>query len=391
MQHQLHIVADTSITSGGEGLAALRYAEHIAHAGCHVTLISLNGMDAPLRRVNGAGSIGIHLIPEKSSDFISKHISYYSFIQKLCNENQVELIHIHGMWNPVLAMAAAVSKRNNISLILSPHGCVEPVALNYKYYKKWLALITYQGCILRNVSLFVATAEQEKDSIRRLGYKQPIAVIPNGVDVTDIVVSSQKTITKTILFLSRLHPKKGLEDLIESWSRVRKDGWKIIIAGDGDRDYREFLERLIGKRGLESDFEFMGFVTGVSKQACFESADIFILPTHSENFGLVVAEALVNELPVITTTGAPWKDLVDYQCGWWVEPNVEGISKALVEAMSFDHDQLRAMGQRGRQLVIDKYSWVNIGTTALNVCEWLLERSHAKPPVVDLQCEVENR
>jgi glycosyltransferase involved in cell wall biosynthesis len=371
MQHQLHIVADTSITSGGEGLAALRYAEHIAHAGCHVTLISLEGMDIPLRRVNGAGSIGIHLIPEKTGNFISKYISYYSFIQKLCHENKVELIHIHGMWRPVLAIAASVSKNNNLPLILSPHGCMEPVALKYKYYKKWFALITYQGLVLRTVSLFVATAEQEKDSIRRLGYKQPIAVIPNGVDVTDVIVSShKKKISKTILYLSRLHPKKGIEDLIESWSKVRKEGWKIIIAGDGDSDYRESLERLIHKRGLGSYFEFMGFVTGINKQACFNAADIFILPTHSENFGLVVAEALVNELPVITTTGAPWKDLVDYQCGWWVEPNADGISIALVEAMSFDRDRLREMGKRGRRLVIDKYSWLNIGTTALNVCEW---------------------
>ena len=111
MQHQLHIVADTSVTSGGEGLAALRYAEYIAHAGCHVTLISLGGTSIP-RRVNGIGSIRIQLIPNKRS--ISKYISYYYFIKNLCYEDKIDLIHIHGMWNPVLAMAAAVSKMNDL-------------------------------------------------------------------------------------------------------------------------------------------------------------------------------------------------------------------------------------------------------------------------------------
>lgn len=384
MQHQLHVVADTSLTSGGEGLASLKYAEYIARAGCHVTLISLNGIELPEREAVGAGSIAIHLLPQKKSVFIYKYLSFYSYIHKLCNKNKVNIIHIHGMWNPVLAVAAVVSKVNKLPLILSPHGCMEPVALRYKFYKKWLALRTYQGIVLRSVSLFVATAEQEKESIRRLDYKQPIAVIPNGVDVTDVVVSTEEKRPKTILFLSRLHPNKGLEDLVESWFRVRKVGWTIIIAGDGDSDYRSYLERLICKRGLESDFEFIGFVTGASKQACFESADLFILPTHSENFGLVVAEALVNELPVITTTAAPWRDLVDYQCGWWVEPDKGGISKALVEAMSLEHEQLIAMGQRGRQLVLDKYSWLNIGIMALNVSGWLLDHSQEKPSNIDV-------
>lgn len=380
-QHQLHIVADTSLTSGGEGLAALKYAEHIAQAGCHVTLVLLKGVDAPKRQMKGLGSIAIHLIPRKESFFIHKYFSFYTYIRQLCNDNDVDIVHVHGMWRPILAITAIVSKNNRLPLILSPHGCMEPVALKYKYYKKWAALKTYQGLVLRAVSLFVATAEKEKESIRRLGYTQPIAVIPNGVDVTDVKTSLhlQKKDTNTILYLSRLHPGKGIENLIESWAAVRKDGWKIIIAGDGDRVYRESLEKLLSKYELESDFEFVGLVTGASKQACFEAADIFILPTHSENFGLVVAEALMHELPVITTTGAPWQELIDHQCGWWVEPNVASISKALFEAMSTESGQLRLMGQRGRQLVIDNYSWLKIGAIALKTGEWLVGHSPEKP------------
>ena len=114
---------------------------------------------------------------------------------------------------------------------------------------------------------------------------------------------------------------------------------------------------------------------GVRKSACFQNAELFILPTYSENFGIAVAEALAHELPVITTTGAPWEDLVVFKCGWWVAPGVATISAALKAAMHTDVKELRLMGQRGRQLVIQKYSWDMIGQNALNVYHSLVNRS----------------
>jgi glycosyltransferase involved in cell wall biosynthesis len=139
------------------------------------------------------------------------------------------------------------------------------------------------------------------------------------------------------------------------------------------------VEALIAKRGLQSDFEFLGFVSGESKQACFDAADIFVLPSYSENFGIVVAEALANEVPVITTTATPWADLVVHSCGWWVPPGVDGVATALSEAMNLNVNELRLMGQRGRKLVKDKYSWDTIGASALAVSIWLLDRSAPKP------------
>ena len=215
-----------------------------------------------------------------------------------------------------------------------------------------------------------------------MGLRQPVAVIPNGVDVGPPPHREAHEAVKTILFLSRVHPKKGLLDLVEAWARVRRPGWRIVIAGGDEDGYRAKVEALVRAGELQSDFEFVGFVDGARKQACFDAADIFILPTYSENFGIAVAEAMANELPVITTTGAPWQDLVEHRCGWWVAPGVQGVSGALNEAMECDPAELRKMGQRGRQLVLSKYSWAQIGSTALATSQWLLNQSLPKPAAV---------
>ena len=383
MQNQLHIVANAAVTSGGEGLAALRYAESVARAGCVVTLLSKDVSGGDVSVSLGKGSFIQQAAPTRRNLLIEL-FAQYRFMQTLCEQGQVDLIHLHGMWSPLLAVAALVARRRRIPFVISPHGCLEPWALAYKHRKKWLALKTYQGAILRSASLFAATARQELESIRKLGFRQPIAVIPNGVDVGPLPHRGAHEAVKTILFLSRVHPKKGLLDLVEAWALVRRPGWRIVIAGGDEGGYRATVEALVRARGLESDFQFVGFVEGAHKQACFDEADFFVLPTYSENFGIAVAEALANELPVITTTGAPWQDLLEHRCGWWVAPGVQGVSGALIEAMACDPAELRQMGQRGRQLVINKYSWAQIGSTALEVSEWLLNPSRPKPEVVQL-------
>jgi glycosyltransferase involved in cell wall biosynthesis len=164
----------------------------------------------------------------------------------------------------------------------------------------------------------------------------------------------------------------------------RQPGWKIVIAGGDEGGYRQVVEALIHAKGLQSDFEFTGFVDGKRKQSCFDAATLFILPTYSENFGIAIAEALANELPVITTTGAPWRDLMTHRCGWWVAPGVRGVTDALIAAMACSPDELHAMGKRGRELVINKYSWSHIGATGLETSNWLLDQLKPKPDAINL-------
>jgi glycosyltransferase involved in cell wall biosynthesis len=386
MQNQLHVVRDAAVTSGGEGLAALRYAESISKAGCLVTLLSKYEVDLSIGDHEAAHNFELQVAPLHRSLFREVWLQY-CFVRDLCRQKKFDLIHLHGMWSPFLTAAAMAAIFNKIPIVISPHGCLTPWALSYKHRKKWLALKLYQGMVLRAASLFVATAHQELNDIRQLGLRQDIAVIPNGVDaglpVEKPVTVGQPRAVRTILFLSRVHPKKGLLDLVNAWDEVRRNGWRIIIAGGDEENYQATVEALIRSKGLESDFEFAGFVTGAQKQALFDIADLFILPTYSENFGLVVAEALANEIPVITTHGAPWQDLEQYRCGWWVVPGVAGIAAGLSEAMNLDQAEMRQMGRRGRQMIAEKYSWDNIGVAALGVSNWMLDRSLPKPAAVN--------
>lgn len=382
MQNQLHLVANAAVTSGGEGLAALRYAESIARAGCAVTFLSKHIADDHVSAALEKGSFDQQRVPGRYN-LLLELFDQYRFIQNICEYRKIDLIHLHGIWSPMLVVAALIARKRHIPFVISPHGCLEPWALSYKRPKKLLALKTYQGLILRLASMFVATANQELESIRLLGLRQPVAVIPNGVDIRPAPHRDAHVGIKTILFLSRVNPKKGLLDLVEAWAIARRPGWRIVIAGGDEDGYRTKVEALIREKALQDDFEFVGFVEGVRKQACFDAADIFILPTYSENFGIAVAEALANELPTITTTGAPWQDLVEYQCGWWVEPGVQGVSDALNMALDCDSDKLRLMGVRGRRLVIEKFSWDKIGTDALDASKWLLDTSRPTPATVN--------
>jgi glycosyltransferase involved in cell wall biosynthesis len=162
---------------------------------------------------------------------------------------------------------------------------------------------------------------------------------------------------RTALFVGRIYPVKGLPMLVEAWAKVRPSGWKMQIVGPDEAGHLAEVEELVRKAGLEADFEFTGPLEGGSLHQAYADADIFILPSHTENFGMVVAEALAHGLPVIATQGSPWSGLLDNACGWWPEISSASIANALRAATSLDPSELRLMGTRGLVWVQNDFSW----------------------------------
>jgi len=285
-----------------------------------------------------------------------------------------ELIHNHGLWMPLNHWAVSMGRRSGIPVVIQPHGMLEPWALNHKAWKKKLAMGLFQWRDLTSASVLVATSNVEYENIRKQGLRQPVAVIPNGVDLN--VGAMPTTLARAdrqrvVLFLSRVHPVKGLLNLVRAWAQLAPVGWRLRIAGPDDVGHLGDVLALVRQLGVQGSVDYVGAVDGAAKADLYNAADVFVLPTFTENFGLVVAEALAHGLPVITTRGAPWADLETFGCGWWVDIGVDPLVHALREAMALSDEERRAMGARGRDYV-RRYDWDNIAKQTIEVYSWIL-------------------
>ena len=293
-------------------------------------------------------------------------------------ETQPDLLHLHGLWQyPAIATLKA-SQRLGCPYMVSAHGMLEPWALQNSALKKKLASLAFNRSVLRKAHCIRATSSMEVDSIRKVGLKNPIVLIPNGVELSPIAENHTTKPTRRALFLSRIHPKKGLVNLVKAWDLLRPKNWELVIIGPDECHHLAQLQSMVAAAGLEQNIHFPGEAWGEQRNLEYQNADLFVLPTYSENFGLVVAEALYQGVPVITTKGTPWQDLLDYRCGWWIEIGVEPLVAALTEALALPSNELREMGLRGRNMVTNKYAWPPIGEAMANAYEWML--GHREQP-----------
>ena len=271
---------------------------------------------------------------------------------QLVKGSRPDVVHVHGLWSPLLAAYARVARGAEIPYVVAPHGMLEPWSLTIRGVRKQLALRTYQGYILANAAAIHTTSEAEASHVRALGLTDaPIFVVPNAVDEpleSPPRAANSATERRVLLFLSRIHEKKGLVMLLEAWNTVRPAQWELRIVGHGEPAYVEHLKRKVASEAIPG-VQFHAHVDGRQRELMFASATAFVLPTYSENFGNAVAEAMIRGLPVITTTGTPWSVIAERGMGWYVEPRVEPLRQALQQLTQTDPERLTNMGHLAQE------------------------------------------
>jgi glycosyltransferase involved in cell wall biosynthesis len=363
-----------SLSREGGGLfhSVRSLAENVVHSGCDVDVFAPS--DAHLDQDRAAwGEIRTFVYPPMLAFRARSRLS-----QRL-----PDIIHLNGLWLPHSHIVHSFSQARGVPRIISPRGMLDPWALRNAGFKKTLAGWLFEHGNLDSAACIHALCESEYRAARAFGLTQPVAVIPNGVDPSPSAASTQGLSwpypaawqgDPILLFLSRLHPKKGLIPLIKAWRQIAKTGtpWRLAIVGPDENDHARDILALIRDSALQSSVAWLGPKYGEERDACYHHAAAFILPSYSEGFPMAALEALSFGLPAILTPECHLPEAVDAGAALLTEPTENDIAETLKRLFDLECSQLADMGRKGSQLVSASFTWGSIARRMLTVYEWLM-------------------
>jgi glycosyltransferase involved in cell wall biosynthesis len=387
------VVASINRDTGGPAITVPSLAKSLARQDVACTLVTLDYPD--LGPQTACSDTEVIAVPAK---WLTRQTRGWSrsFQSRLRQQAvRADVIHSHGLWMFPNLYARQAAVRAGIPLVISPRGMLERWSLGRSRMKKFVAWQLFERKNLAAAALLHVTSDSEGCFLRKLGLRPPIAVIPNGVDIPDpkslpwrdVIERKHPALIgkRWLLFLSRIHPKKGVSELLRAWRDLEAEfpDWQLVVAGPDLDGHGKVARERAAALGLGKRATFTGPLAGIEKESALANAELFVLPTHSENFGVAIAEALAFALPVVTTRNAPWRELETHRCGWWIELTNCTLVRCLRMALSSHSAELREMGSRGRELVEEKYSWDRIGEQMKQSYEWILGRGD-KPSFVQI-------
>lgn len=366
-----HVVAAVDESGHGVAEAVIRLAAAEAAVGADVVVETAS----PAGRVTGLNVRSHRHEPLPAFALMRSPELRFSLLR---SASAGDVIHAHNLWTMPVAYAAEAAEAVGCPLVCSTHGALDPHSLHVSRTKKaawWL----WQRRVLARIDLFHAASEHEAQHLRRRGLRAPVAVIPHGVDVPAAVRRPHAAGPRSVGFLGRLHRIKGVDRLLRAWhgTAAERPDWQLRICGPNGGASREL--RALAKGMPRVTFE--PAVTSAEKSAWLMQCDLVVLPSHGENFGMVVAEALAHGIPVIASTGTPWQGIAEHGCGWWTDNDVASLRTTLLAATSLDEAHLLEMGRRGRDWMIRDFSWRSVADQMLAAYRWLQD-STGRPPCV---------
>jgi glycosyltransferase involved in cell wall biosynthesis len=341
---------------GGPIQSTLHLCRKLAEAGCDVRVLTTNanGPEAVLEvptdsEVEVAPGVRVRYARRARPDSFSP-----ALVGQMPGMSRwADVVHVTAVYSFPVIPALLAARLAGKPVVWSPRGSLQRWTGSTSVLLKdaWDSMC--RAIVTRSTVLHVTSDEEAAESIGRYP-KLRAAIIPNGVQVPERLDPKPADGTLRLVFLGRLHPKKGIENLLEATAKLGDLRWSLAIAGKGDPAYTESLRAKIAALRLTNRVTMLGEVIGEAKQAAFENADLAVFPSHTENFGLVVAEALAHGVPVIASRATPWSEVESRRCGLWVENDPGTLRGAIVRASQMP---MREMGARGRAWMLAEYSW----------------------------------
>ena len=294
-----------------------------------------------------------------------------------------DVTHGHGLYVGPNLIFGREARRQHKALVYHVHGMFEPYILRRSQWKKRLVHWLFEDRNIRDVRFWRALTAIEADQIAATGARQPIVVIPNGLDVADFarpadmerpirtpLVENLTKRSRRLLFLGRIHPKKGLMLLLPAWARIcpRAQDWELVIAGPDEGGHLAEVRARAAELGLESRVTFTGLVQGDEKVRLLHSADLFVLPSYSEGLPMSVLEALACEVPVVATHESNVGDLMAGGAGWECEATVDSVSEVLERAVLSSDSERADRGSAGRRAIEARYAWPSVVSELQRAC-----------------------
>ncbi|WP_394155663.1 glycosyltransferase [Loktanella salsilacus] len=363
----VHVTSLLSRRSAGVRAAVISLAREQQALGHEVHVVGLGDADYHAGDYSDFGDLPVTACDITGPEALGWSRGMAAAIKKI----GPEVMHLHGLWQGIAQSVLAVHRRSGEPFIISVHGMLGAVPLTYSPGKKRIARLLFQDAAFDQAACIHATSTFEVQEIRAFGLGNSVVQLPNGVDELSLPEVAPDR-AKSILSLGRIHPKKGLDVLVDAWARLEPEfpDWRLDLVGPDQNDHAAKLMTQITRLGL-TRAKVSGPVYGASKDRLMAEARIFALPTRSENFALTVGESLMLGVPVVSSKGAPWEDLERESCGLWIDLGAESFAEALRRLMNLSDDERRAMGQRGRAWMQRDFTWPAVAAQLVDGYRWM--------------------
>jgi len=358
---------------GGPAQSVYDLARATSRAGCDVRVLTTNAngtsnLDADCNRdTHLDDSVVVRYCQRLFDDSISLHL-----LLRLAGEiRRADVVHLGLTYSFPVIPTLALCRWYNKPVVWSPRGALQRYPYSRRRTLKALWEKVCRAFAPRVTVLHVTSEDEARESVERM--PREAVIVPNGIQMPDGVTHQQAPGHLRLMYLGRLHPKKGIENLLDGCALLPASlRWKLDIVGAGDAKYEEALRKRIAHAALDELVHMRGLLVGDAKRAVFENCDLAVFPSYTENFGMVVAEALAHGVPVITSKGMPWSRVEEVGCGAWVDNDAETIAATITKMNTMP---LREMGTRGREWVGREFSWDQAAARMIDVYQRVIAES----------------